>query len=143
MVFAVMACGGGDPPELDRAAKVVGYLSAKRQVKHSSFLAQYPEGKPSQFVTWMFSPLGKAEWPDTEEYVKGDPVAREAAKALRIPLMPAGVAFVAGAPDPGKGKQLVVKSDDARATIVVEGYTTPGDKPVFRREWRFAKPAPR
>ena len=121
-------------PQLERGVQVVRYLSAPRQLSRSSFLAVYPQGRPSDFVKWMFSPMGTAEWPPAEDGV--DETALEAAKTQRLPVIPAGLRIVAEKLySEQKSHQLVVKADDARGMLVVEAYTEPDRPPAFTREW--------
>ena len=124
------------PVELKRAAAVVKYIIAPNQLRRSSFLAIFPEGKPSDFVTWMFSTFGTAEWPPYED---GDPMELEQAKSIRMPVIPKDVTLTPREPDPKKGKQIVIKSDDPRGLIIVEGYLNPHKLPSLRREWKLIK----
>lgn len=125
--------GPEEPVELKRAV-VVKYMMAPNQLKRSSFLAVFPEGKPSDFVIWMFSTFGTAEWPPYED---GDPMELEQAKSIRMPVIPKDVTLVPREPDPEKGKQIVIKSDDQRGLFIIEGYLNPHVPPVLRREWKL------
>lgn len=129
---------GGDFPKLDKATRVVRYLSAPNQLKRSSFLASYPKGKPSDFVKWMFSTLGTAEWPPREGGLEEE--FEEGARAVGIPLIPAGVSIVAKRPDPKAAMQVVVKSDDINKKIIIEGYLNPTQPPALTKQWDFKIP---
>ena len=137
LVLPLLYMDWGTPseyPRLDRAVQVVRYLSAPDRIKRSSFLAVYPEGRPSEFVKWMFSPMGTAEWPPAEDGV--DTMALEQAKSIRMPVSPAKTRIVPETPRPDEpSRQLVVKGDDARGMLMVEAYRNPGGPPVFTREW--------
>lgn len=122
-----------DHPQLERAVRAVRYLSAPRQIQRSSFLVVYPEGRPSDFVKWMFSPMGTAEWPPAEDSV--DPVTLEQAKSIRMPVIPANTRIVPEKPSEEKLRQVVVQADDTRGMLMVEAYEDPGRPPVFTREW--------
>lgn len=125
-------------PRLEQAVKVVRYLSAPRQVSRSSFSAMFPDQRPSEFVKWMFSTPGKASWPPVEDG-HGDEV--EAAQSLRIPMIPKDTLILPGQPHLNKaGRQLVVKADDPRGLLVVEGYFDSRHPPVFTREIPFNPP---
>jgi len=54
--FLYMDYGSKEYPELNKAICVVRYMSAERQLQRSAFRFTYPEGRPEQFVEWMFSP---------------------------------------------------------------------------------------
>lgn len=42
-------------------------------------MGRFPNGKPSQFVSFLFSSLGAAEWPESESSAATDPIFREQA----------------------------------------------------------------
>lgn len=125
------------PPELEAGAEVVHFMMLPRNLSRSTFTAVLPNGTPRQFVSWLFSDLGAAEWPESEAMAESDPMVKEQAQAIRAPLVPKNVAFFHTAPHPGKGKQMVIKWDDARRVVIVEGYVDPEKPPVLVREWEF------
>ncbi len=127
-------------PELNKGVQVVRYMSAKPQMVRSSFVLVYPDAQPSDFVSWLFSELGAAEWPDSEAYAEIDPTVREQAKAIGAPLVPKDVQIVPLFPKIEMGKQVVVKFDNARGVIIVEGYLDPQKPPVLTQEWKLPKP---
>jgi len=55
-----------------------------------------------------------------------------------IPFLPSNVSLVFDEPDENRGQQLVVRGDDERKLLVVEGYLDPQDSPVLVKEWRFS-----
>ncbi len=141
MAFFCAACqNAAEPPELKKAAHVIRYLSAKNQLKRSSFWVVYPEGKPSEFVNWMFSAFGSAEWPPHED--TADPMELEQARSIRAPIIPKDVALVPLAPNPDLKKQVVVRFDDAKGLLIANGYLDPAQPPVLIREWPLVKPLP-
>lgn len=124
-------------PQLNQAVRVVRYMSAERQLQRSAFRSAYPEGRPEQFVKWIFSPMGSALWPPREG---GGEFSREEQKMLKktgIPFLPVNVALVAEQLDEERGQQVVVRGDDERQILVVEGYLDPQSDPVLVKEWRF------
>ncbi|GJL80268.1 MAG: hypothetical protein NPINA01_32570 [Nitrospinaceae bacterium] len=138
MVFLLLFGGcATEHPELEQAIKVVRHVSSEKQLKSSSFLILSGEKTPSNFLTWMFSAMGTAEW-----YVADGPSIEFSPDELEhikriTPLVPENVAIVADHPDPEKGKQVVVISDDNKNIIVVEGYLDPKEPHVLRKEWHF------
>ncbi|MFQ5445148.1 MAG: hypothetical protein ACE5EK_11105, partial [Nitrospinales bacterium] len=103
LLLSFLACSNPAPPDVEQAIRVVRYMSSANQLRRSSFLAAYSKGKPSQFVTWMFSPFGFVEWPYFQSFAESDPVAMEEAKSIRMPLVPDSVAIVPNFPDTKKG----------------------------------------
>jgi hypothetical protein len=118
-------CADSGSPELAQAVNAIRYLSAPTQLSRSAFAAAFAEeeGKPSQYVSYLFSQLGTA---------------------AGIPLIPENVFLAPLEPDlEVKSKlQLVVRFDDERGVIIVDGYTNPAQKPLFTQEWPLPKVSP-
>ena len=135
-------CGGEVPADLDQAAQVIHHMMQPNFLTHSSFAAACPDPKPSQFVSYIFSEMSTTEWPASEAYA--DDLEREQMKASGTPMQPLGVAFVPRAVNPQRGRQLVVKFDDFRGMVIVEGYEDPTREPVLVRTWVLphVEPAP-
>jgi len=131
------------PPELRRGVQLIRWMTTPEQLSRSMYSA-IQDGKASTFVSFVFSSMGAAEWPESEEAAEHDPMIKEQAAAARLPLSPKGVAFVANAPNPAKGRQIVLKADDAREMIIVEAYDHPSQKPLVVEEIPLpkVKPAP-
>ncbi|MBE9520035.1 MAG: hypothetical protein IME97_02820 [Proteobacteria bacterium] len=110
-------------------------MIAPKQLERSSFYVIYPEGTPAQFVKWMFSVFGTAGWPPAEDSI--DEEALEGARALRIPIIPRDVSIIRDKPDPEVGKQLVVRSDDQKGMVILEGYLSHNQPPALIREWKL------
>src|SRR5262245_51585341 len=64
----LMGCDANDaaPPDLRQAAGVVAYTLRATNLSRSMFSAAHPNGKPSEWVSYWFSDMGVAEWPDSE-----------------------------------------------------------------------------
>ena len=127
-----------DNIELRKGIAVIRYLSASRQLNRTAFRSMYPEARPKQFVKWMFSPIGLSIWPPVEG---GGEFSLEEEKMMRktgITFLPPGVSLVSDEPDLGRGQQVVVRGDDKRKILVVEGYLDPQDAPILIKEWRFS-----
>ena len=134
-VITLSSCSQQEPVALQQAASVIKYMMSTRQLSRSAFAAFYPGAKPSQFVSFLFSDTGTVEWPygKTEAGLSG--IEREQLQATGAPMVPGNVAFIPLQKDPGQGQQLVVKYDDGRGVVIVEGYLDPANPPVLRREW--------
>jgi len=123
-------------PDLKKAVQVVRYISSPDQIEQYSFLDIEGEKSPSQFVRWMFSTLGTAEWFVQEDSTEFSP--DELSEAQRTAaVMPKNVSLFPNRAKPGRKKQVVVKSDDQRGMIIVEAYLNPRKSPAFVREWPF------
>ncbi|MBT5472242.1 MAG: hypothetical protein HOK41_16685 [Nitrospina sp.] len=126
-----------DNVELRKGIAVVRYMSAQRQLQRSSFLVAYPEGTPEQFLDWMFSPMGAAEWPPYEGGLEFSPEEEKMVRKTGMPFIPAGLLLIPHEPDTENGRQVVVSADAETRFLIAEGYESPSDPPVLVKEWAF------
>jgi len=136
-MFFIDWTGGGEYPQLEKAGRVIRYMSAPRQLKRSSFLVFYPQGKPSDFVSWMFSEIGAAEWPPSEWEL--DEMEREGMRSAGIPILPKEVGIFSSLRS-DKATQIIVKADDSKELIIIEGFLKPGQPSVLVKQWPFKLP---
>ncbi len=119
---------------------VIRYMMAPNQLRRSMFSAAYPDPKPSDYVSYLFSTMGAAEWPPSGAYVS--PEELEQMRAIGMPVPPGDVAYVPNRPDAAHGKQIVIQADDARGVVLLEGYLDPTGMPALRQELTFRKARP-
>jgi hypothetical protein len=136
----ILAACGESVPELAQAADVIHYMMKPQHLSRSAFYVAFPDGKPTQYVSYIFSEVGVAEWPYSETWA--DEMEREQMKAIGAPMVPEDVALVPLSPDPCAGKQVGVMFDDSRGVVIVEGYVDPAADPVLTREWKLLKVDP-
>lgn len=137
----LLGCSGERAPEdLRRGASVITSMAAPRHLKRSTFLGLFPNGTPSQFVSFLFSTLGAAEWPESESGAALDPILREQASAIGMPLRPDGIAYTDRWPKAELGRQIVVGFDDQRGLLLIRGYSDPARPPVLIIEQQFRVP---
>ena len=129
--------GPKDNIELRKGIAVVRYMSAPRQLQRSSFLAAYPNGTPEQFLNWMFSPMGLAEWPPYEGGMEISPEEEKMIRKTGLPFIPAGLSLIAQEPDVERGRQVVIYADEEERLLVAEGYENPSEPPVIVKSWSF------
>jgi len=75
-------------PELEGGIRVVRYMSAKRQLTRSSFVALQKNNTASDFIDWMFSPLDSAEWPPSQNSLEFSPDELKAIRFRGVPIIP-------------------------------------------------------
>ena len=121
--------------ELRKGIAVVRYMSAPRQLQRSSFLPTYPNGTSEQFLSWMFSSLGVAEWPPYEGGLEFSPEEEAMIRKTGIPFIPANLVLIPHEPDFEKGRQVVIRADIGM--LIAEGYEDPEDSPVVVKKWPF------
>lgn len=129
--LTLAACGGDElPPDLYRGVAMIKSMTSPMHLSRSAY-SVVQDGKPSTYVKFMFSSMGVAEWPDSEEAAERDPALKEQAAAGHRALVPKGLSFAANAPDPAKSHQIVLKADDAKGILIIEAYDNPAAKPLL------------
>jgi hypothetical protein len=126
IVFLVGSCAieSEAPPELERAIDAFIRMTSPAMLRNSMFYAVFPDGTPRQYVSFLFSDLGTAEWPPAEGVEEGLPGQS----------LPPNVAVTHTGPDTSRAMQVVIRWDDERRMILFEGYADPLEPPVIRRE---------
>ncbi len=97
----------------------------------------YPDEKPSEFLQYIFSPMGAAEWPPMSGGVEFSLEEEQMMRRAGQPFIPEGLMFENGQPSPAHGDQIVLQADDARGVIIAEAYADPYQPPIARREFEF------
>lgn len=137
LVFFTTCGDPSAPPELEQAADFIAWMLVPGNLSRSTFPVVLPQGTPKQFVSWLFSTLGTAEWPPSESMARQYPDEAEMARAIGAPLFPDDVRIFHSKTDSSAGKQIVVKWDDGRNVVIVEGYLDPTQPPVLLKEWEL------
>jgi hypothetical protein len=137
LLASALAGCSSPPPDLAKAVAAVGSMLSPRGLEHSAFYAVYPEGTPSDFVSFLFSPLGKAEWIPDDAAVpgRGGLVSADDVLAAGDQLRPGVVGLVPEAPEPRIHRQVVLRANDERGVVIAEAYELPGHAPVLIHEW--------
>lgn len=139
VILMLTACDSMSPPaELRRGVQLIRWMTMPEQLSRSMY-STVQDGKASTFVNYVFSDMGAAEWPESEEAAEHDPAIKKRAATALLPLSPKGVTYSANAPNPAKGRQVVLKADDARQMIIIEAYDNPSAEPLMRDEIPLSK----
>jgi hypothetical protein len=138
LIMMQTACSNQSaPPEIEQAARAMHSMMTPANLTRSAFYVAYPEGGPSQYITYLFSPMGTAEWPLSEDNPEG--LSAADLRAAGIVPLPTGVAIVARRPQPGRGKQLVLSAADGHGVVVARGYLSATEEPVLVEDWSLKK----
>jgi hypothetical protein len=144
LLLLVAAGCSPPPPDLAGAVALVASRLSPRGLERSAFYAVHPEGTPSDFVSFFFSPLGKAEWvPDPSTAPEGVVlVGPDGLLDVGGELPPGGVGLAAEQPDPRLRRQVVLRADDERGVVIAAAYELPGRDPVLVRELALPRVTP-
>ena len=129
-----IACTDSVPADLRQGAAFIRSLTSPRQLRQSTFMGLEHSGRPSELVSFLLSPLGAAEWP-------GPGPDEEMPGLGFVPRVPAGLHFSHLSPDTQFARQIVLRGDDARNMIIVEGYLDPMLPPALRVEYDLHLPS--
>lgn len=159
LVCAMMMAGCGvEPtdPELRQAARAMHQMTTRSILSRSCFYVAYPDGSPSDFVDYLFSPLGAAEWPPRdgrtapgEELSPDQAIMRETmafeaeqAKAAGLAVLPGSVRISRMQRRDPTAKELVLRPDDSKGVVVATGYMANQSEPVTASEWKLPTGSP-
>ncbi len=132
VAWALSSCAREVPPDLQQGMAVMRYMTSGKFLSRSMFYAAYPQGKPSDFVSYLFSTIASAEWPPLAGRGEDNAMLREQMAATRTPMVPATVLFVPEKPDLAHAQnQVVIKPDDAANVVILEAYVLPSEDPVL------------
>ena len=151
LVVLLTGCASA-PQALEKGASALRRTMTPMNMKKSMFYVAYPNGKPSDYVSFMFSDVGASERMPQEG---GLEFSEEEANAINhsvSPMLPAGVILQPNAPRADEENyQLVLSADDAKGVVIVTGYlpTKKADgtaetnvSPVLTKEIELAKVQP-
>jgi hypothetical protein len=135
MFFVLFSCTGNKVPEpLERAIQAAEQMTSPGMLEKSAFYAIFPNGSPKQFISFIFSDIGASEMPPVEGSGELHPDEEASMRSAYMPIWPAGVKMTHSKPNPSLGMQVVWKWNDAKRTIILEGYSDPEQPPVVVRE---------
>jgi hypothetical protein len=103
----------------------------------SCFTVVAPNGQPSEFVDYLFSDLGAAEWP-----IAMDEFEAEQMRSIGQPVVPPTVQVSRNQRQHIDRKELVLRGDDANGMVVAQGYLANGAEPMFEAQWPLATAQP-
>jgi len=143
MLFGTAGCSCGPdlPPDLEKAFYAMKSTCSARHLSRSMYSAAFPDGKPSQFVSYLFSDMGVAEWPPLGG--GENPLEDEMVPSLTGEVgASTGPGIYPRAPDADGGPQVVIAFDDAAGEVIFEAYIDPTKKPARRETCKLPKVEP-
>ena len=140
LALPVSGCGPSAPDapqDIREAAASIKGSSSPRMLTRSAFYVAYPDGKPTDYVNYIFSTMGSAEMP----YAFDEFEAEQMRSIGQVPF-PSTVTLVPHSRDATADRQLVVSADDERGMLIVRGYLKGTEEPVLEKEWELKKVSP-
>lgn len=135
-----MLLGSCSPPNdmaLIQAMEAARGLGQAAHLQRSCFYWIYPQGQPTDFVSYLFSDLGAAEWP-----IALDPDATAEMHAVGITPLPEGVRFSADQRQHRDRKELVLTANNGAGHIELVSYLPGVDKPYRQATFTLAAVSP-
>jgi hypothetical protein len=129
VLFVLLVSCSSSPninPRLEQAVLSFKYMTSKKFLSDSPFKNIYPRQIPSEYLEYIFSTIGSAEWPTA--YDEGE---EEQLRSVGIPIMPLDIAIAPNRPDLKVDLQIVLKADDKTGMIIIEAYEKAGEDPVL------------
>ncbi|MEM8639227.1 MAG: hypothetical protein AAGG51_10490 [Cyanobacteria bacterium P01_G01_bin.54] len=136
-VMVLGGCSASQDAELAEAVKAASGMGKARHLQRSCFYIIHPNGQPSDFIGYLFSDLGAAEWP-----IALDPIEAEGMKAAGITPLPETVRLSPGQRQYLTQKELVLTGDDAKGAIEIVGYLANETQPNLAATFTLATTTP-
>ncbi len=135
---ALLASCGGQPadPQLEQAADALAAMTQSSHLSRSCFYLVYPSGRAPEFIQYLFSDLGAAEWP-----VALDPMEAEQMQAAGQTVLPPEVSISPQQRRNPQQKELVLTAD-AEGQVVATGYLPGETEPNLTENWQLATATP-
>lgn len=130
------------PQNLLSATDTVAHLLDPNNLERSGFAVIFPDGKPSDYVSYFFSQMGKSEWPVADEIQTTGSISPNPSVVPGVSFLPKDVALIPYHPDPEKTLQVVLKADDLNNFIVIEAYQNAASAPVISKNIELPKVTP-
>ena len=138
--FSFLKPDGPLDPELRQAVSVVRHMAQPQHLSRSAFGAVLPHQQPNEWVSYLFSEMGAAEWPMRDDWA--DDTVVEQHQAIGAPLTPGAGRFVPWKRDRSAGKQLVVAGDDVTGEIELTAFLDPDEEPVWTARFELPEVIP-
>lgn len=135
--LAVYACQSEVDPELQQANAALRGMAAPLSLSKSCFGVVYPNGQASDYLSFLLSDLGAAEWP-----VAMDEQERQQLKAIGQVPMPNTVSISLHQRRYRDRKELVLQADDATRSVQVDGYLPNSDRVHLAARWDVGTAVP-
>ncbi|MEB3274620.1 MAG: hypothetical protein ACO4AI_14080 [Prochlorothrix sp.] len=128
--FLLSSCQSPTDSDLMAANTALSAMVTTRNLKNSCFGVAYPEGGAENFIRYLFSDLGSAEWP-----VAFDALEREQMAAAGQTPIPANVVISALDRQYPDRKELVLQAQTGQ--ITAQGYLPEETTPHFEALWEL------
>ena len=131
-ILVLFSTGCQSAPDLDlkQANAAMAKMAVDRTLTKSCFAVVYPHGEASDFVTYLFSDLGAAEWP-----IAFDEMEEEQLEAIGQPSLPRNVIVSPFKRNQPNSKEIVLIADNANRAVLVEGYVAESNEVAFEAQW--------
>lgn len=121
--------------EYEKAAYVIGQMVKDANADRSAFRVYYPGGNAKDFVEYIFSTPGSAEWPPSED--SDIEMTNDEAAAAGIIKIPKGFRYYKQNLNTGWEKQVVVKWNNEDNAIITEVYESPERPAKVIKIWKL------
>ena len=130
LVLLSAGCQSASDPDLKQANAAMAKMAVDQTLTKSCFPVFYPHGEASDFVNYLFSDLGTAEWP-----IPFDEMEEEQFKSIGQPSLPRNVTVSPFKRNHPNSKEIVLIADNANRTVLVQGYLAESNEIVFEAQW--------
>ncbi len=131
------ACQAEVDPELQQANAALRGMASPLSLSKSCFFVAYPNGQASDYLSFLLSDLGAAEWP-----VAMDEQERQQLKAIGQLPMPTTVSVSVEQRRYRDRKEVVLRADNGTRSVLVDGYLPNSDQVQLAARWQVGTAVP-
>ena len=124
------SCQSGVDEDLKQANDSLAKMTTKRNLAKSCFSVVYPQGDVANFVNYLFSDLGAAEWP-----IAFDEMEAEQIESIGQTPLPRNVVVSPLKRNQLNSKEIVLAPDLENQVVVVKGYLPGSQEVVWENQW--------
>ena len=129
-ILGLQSCQAPPDEDLTAANAAMAKMASASTLRRSCFTIVYPEGQASDFLSYLFSDLGTAEWP-----IAFDEMEAQQMKSIGQVPLPPNVVVSPNSRSTPDSKEIVLIADDDNREIRVEGYLADSEDVALEANW--------
>lgn len=132
ILVLLIGCQSVPDSDLKQASNSLSKMATNYHLRKSCFSVVYPNGTASDFVNYLFSDLGTAEWP-----IAFDQIEVEQTESIGQTPLPENVVISHLNRTQIDSKEIVLQADDINRMIIVQGYLPQSNQVKLAASWKL------
>ena len=128
-LMSIAGCGKSLDPDLEQTSDAFRKMLSSSVLTKSCFYFVFPDGNPTDYINYIFSPLGSAEWP-----VAMDNFEKEQMQSVGQVTIPRNVIVSPLARTNTLAKEVVLTPNDEENLVILKAYRDSEVRTHFEEE---------